>query len=187
MVEKLPPRLFLAWSLPLPLPAAAWACWLCCPCVKFSDGLGSAIDLRCSKHCFFGERNHTFHDWEVLIITNPSCCHSGSLSAALGDGGACVGGCAPLPERLQVCSVLLCVASPVHLWLRPRLPDPCSAAAAAAATAAVVTLLVTAAGKSFQKSCRSCRALKAAACLDSHGWLALLSCVRSDWSCALQL
>lgn len=121
MVEKLPPRLFLAWSPPLPLPAAALAGWLC---VKFSDGLGSTIDLRCYKHCFFGERNHTFHDWEVLIITNPSCCHSGSLCTPC--WGMVVGGGAPLPEGLQVFNVLLCVASRVHLWLRPRLPDPCS-------------------------------------------------------------
>lgn len=118
-----PSKAFLAWSPPLPLPAVALACWLG---VKFSDGLGSTTDLRCSKHCFFGERNHTFHDWEVLIITNPSCCHSGSLCTPCwgmtGGGGRGI----PLPERLQVCSVLLCVASWVHLWLRPRLPDPCS-------------------------------------------------------------
>lgn len=27
---------------------------------RFSDGVGSPIDLRCFKHFFFGERNHTF-------------------------------------------------------------------------------------------------------------------------------
>lgn len=55
--RRCPSKAVLGLNPPLPLPDTTLACWLC---FESSAGTGGAIDLRCSKHFFFGERNHTF-------------------------------------------------------------------------------------------------------------------------------